>query len=216
MAGDHAHRLHSLRIARIAERARTLGPGARTVIWVQGCPLRCFGCLAPEALPLQGGKRVDTTALAEQILAITPAVDGVTYSGGEPFSQSEGLLDLSERLRSARPNLSLMAFTGYTMRWLLARGEPAQKQLLDSLDLLIDGPYVQALHASLRWRGSTNQRLHRLTGRHHDRELEPDESAGVEIEVQRDASVGFVGVPPIPGFRAAIAASLHDGGLVLQ
>jgi anaerobic ribonucleoside-triphosphate reductase activating protein len=192
-----------------------LGPGVRATIWVQGCPLRCAGCLAPEALPVEGGTQITVDVLAKRILALEPPVDGVTYSGGEPFAQAPGLLALSDRLRAERANLSLMSFTGFTRRWIVARGNAAQRGLLSRLDLLVDGPYVAAQHASLRWRGSANQEVHHLTERHDVADVSPDQSAGVEIQIREDASVGFVGVPPTAGFREAIASSITEAGLTL-
>jgi anaerobic ribonucleoside-triphosphate reductase activating protein len=203
----------SVRISRLGERTRALGPGLRAVVWVQGCPLRCEGCLAPEALPFEGGTEIDTQELAGRILDIAPSVDGVTFSGGEPFAQAAGLAELSERLRRARPDISLMAFSGYTLERLMAGEDEDRHRLLRTLDILVDGPYVRRRHAPLRWRGSTNQRLLRLSARHPDEEFWPDESAGVEIEIRPDSSIGFVGVPPMPGFRAAMSQSLQANGL---
>jgi anaerobic ribonucleoside-triphosphate reductase activating protein len=203
----------SVRISRFSEGTRMLGPGLRAVVWVQGCPLRCQGCLAPEALTFDGGTEIRTRELTARILDIAPAVDGVTFSGGEPFAQAASLAELSRWLRDARPDISLMAFSGYTLEHLTARGNDAQRGLLQMLDILVDGPYLRRRHAPLRWRGSTNQRLLRLSARHLDEELSPDESAGIEIEIRPDSSIGFVGVPPMPGFRAAISQSLHAGEL---
>ena len=205
----------SLWISRFSERTRVLGPGVRSVVWVQGCPLRCKGCLAPEALPFAGGTEIGTEELANRVLGIAPTVDGVTFSGGEPFAQSAALAELGERLRGARPSISLMAFSGYTLERLTASGNHDHHRLLRTLDILVDGPYIQRRHASLRWRGSTNQRLLALSARHPPEELAPDESAGVEIEIRPDGAIGFAGVPPAPGFRAAIAQSLRASGLEL-
>jgi len=30
---------------------RALGPGLRSVVWVQGCPFSCAGCIAPDWIP---------------------------------------------------------------------------------------------------------------------------------------------------------------------
>lgn len=208
-------RARSLRVARMVDRTSVLGPGTRAAIWVQGCPLSCAGCLAPEALAFGGGTLVDVDDLATRILGLVPTVDGVTYSGGEPFAHAGALLTLSARLRAAHPRMSLMSFSGFTREWILRRGDAAQRDLLGHLDILIDGPYVASRHAALRWRGSSNQRLHLLSDRHSLTELGADESAGVEIDIRPDASIAFVGVPPVAGFRDVIAASIHDAGLVL-
>jgi len=205
----------SLRVARVLDRTRVLGPGTRTVVWVQGCPLRCSGCLAPEALPLHGGTLLPVDTLADRIARLVPAIDGVTFSGGEPFAQAPGLVALSDELHARCADISLMSFTGFTRRWIGARGSEAQRELLARLDVLVDGPYVVKRHAALRWRGSSNQRLHLLSDRHDLDELGPDVSAGLELEIRPDSSIGFVGVPPAPGFRDALTGSLLDAGLEL-
>src|SRR5262249_36419180 len=53
-----------LHLARRSDRCTVLGPGTRAVLWVQGCPLRCPGCVAPETLPFAGGTAVRTDSLA--------------------------------------------------------------------------------------------------------------------------------------------------------
>jgi anaerobic ribonucleoside-triphosphate reductase activating protein len=141
-------------------------------------------------------------ALAEQLAALP--IDGVTYSGGgEPMLQASALNELSDELRRRRPGLSLMSYTGYRYEVLLRRGSPAQRRLLERLDLLVDGPYVRRLHASLRWRGSANQRLIALSARHLD-DLWPDESAGIELALDRDLKLSWVGVPEQPDFVEAL------------
>lgn len=40
-----------LNVAATRVGTRTLGPGVRSVVWVQGCPFHCLGCLAPEWIP---------------------------------------------------------------------------------------------------------------------------------------------------------------------
>ena len=57
----------ALRLARRSNRCTVLGPGVRAVLWVQGCPLRCPGCVAPETLPFAGGEVVQVSRLAEEI-----------------------------------------------------------------------------------------------------------------------------------------------------
>jgi anaerobic ribonucleoside-triphosphate reductase activating protein len=85
-----------------------------------------------------------------------PLVHGVTFSGGEPFEQAEALLPLAEELKSQ--GYHLMAFTGYTMEQLLQK--PERAALLEKLDLLVDGPFLEAEKSlDLRFRGSRNQRI---------------------------------------------------------
>lgn len=185
---------------------QVLGPGTRYAIWVQGCPLSCTGCVSPQWIPFTGGIPMPAEELAAEI--IERAVDGLTLSGGEPFSQAPALVQLVRAVRRAR-DLSVLSYTGYSLERLRQRGTSDQQALLDELDLLIDGPYSQRRHAALRWRGSRNQRIHVLTERHRDEIEEPDDSAGVQIEVTSEGLLHWIGVPPSPGFR-------HEMETVLQ
>ncbi|NJP91720.1 radical SAM protein [Nonomuraea sp. FMUSA5-5] len=178
-----------------------LGPGVRYCVWVQGCPLRCRGCVSPEWIPFEGGTAVPVADLADEI--VRTAADGLTLSGGEPFAQAQALAELVTRVR-ARRDLSVMSYSGHTLEWLRRHGDEHQRRLLSLLDLLVDGPYVAGRHAALRWRGSANQRLHRLTDRHRDLPG-PDESAGLRIEITPDRRVHWLGVPPVPGFGPAFS-----------
>jgi anaerobic ribonucleoside-triphosphate reductase activating protein len=201
-----------LQIARISEATNVLGPGPapRAVVWVQGCPQRCPGCVAVEMLPFEGGEAVAVDALAERLLGLAH-IGGVTFSGGEPFSQAAALARLCAALRAERPELSLMSYTGWTVERLTTRGTRAQRDLLGWLDILIDGRYVRRRHAALLWRGSSNQRIHRLTDRHAEADL-PDGSQGLEFEVV-DGAFRWTGVPPAPDFRHRLRTALAANGI---
>jgi hypothetical protein len=97
---------------RHSERCTVLGPGARAVLWVQGCPFTCPGCVVLESLPFAGGTSYPVESLASWIVD-NSGIDGVTLSGGEPMSQAAGLCDLIDGVRDRR-NLSFMSYTGHT------------------------------------------------------------------------------------------------------
>lgn len=195
-----------LSVARIADHSAVLGPGTRTVIWTQGCPLRCRGCIAAETHPFDGGEPVAVSTLAERVLSND--VDGVTFSGGEPFVQARALVRMVDRLRARDPEFSVMSYTGFRLEYLQRRGSQDQLDLLARCDVLVDGPYVARWHASLLWRASTNQRLISLTGKHPLPDAANDRSAGLELELESDGSFALTGVPPRPGFRPAIEQRL--------
>jgi anaerobic ribonucleoside-triphosphate reductase activating protein len=205
-----------LRIAHLLPSARTLGPGRRAVIWVQGCARGCPGCVAAPLRDPAGGVAVPVRELVERALAWPgiAAGDGLTISGGEPFEQAAALADLCAALR-ARRDLSILAFSGFTLAELEGAGDPDRKRLLGMLDVLVDGPFVEALAADLLWRGSANQRVRFLTERHAD--LAPSiqgPGVGIEIRVTPDGRVFWAGVPP-PGLTARLPALLAAHGLSL-
>lgn len=195
---------------------RTLGPGLRAVVWVQGCTLRCPGCLAPESWDPAGGEAVEVEDLAAWVLG-RAGIEGVTVSGGEPFEQAEALVALVDAVRAGR-DLGWMAYSGYALEWLTRRGTEAQRALLARLDLLVDGPYVEERHASLLWRASSNQRVHSLTPRYAAALASPalDRSAGLEFACDADGRPSYVGVPPVPRFRERFEAALRDRGVTVS
>lgn len=132
------------------------GPGIRTTIFAQGCPHHCEGCHNPETWDFSGGTEVST----DQILGIVrfnPISRGVTFSGGEPFAQAEGFAEIAKALKTG--NYEVASYSGYTFEELL-NGTPAQRELLQWLDVLIDGPFVMKEKSlELAFRGSRNQRI---------------------------------------------------------
>jgi len=132
------------------------GPGIRTTFFCQGCPHHCPGCHNPETWPFEGGTSMETEALVE-IVESNPLCKGVTFSGGEPFAQAEGYLALAKALKEK--GYEIASYSGYTFEQLL-RGTAAQKALLEQLDVLIDGPFIQAERSlETPFRGSRNQRV---------------------------------------------------------
>ncbi len=136
------------------------GPGERFVLWLQGCPRRCPGCLSPEFQPFERRRVIPVEDMARRILSV-PGIEGVTYTGGEPIVQARGLAELGERLQEA--GLTVVCYTGETIEALQARDRPWITRMLASVDILIDGPYLQEEAANPLWRGSSNQRVHFLS-----------------------------------------------------
>jgi anaerobic ribonucleoside-triphosphate reductase activating protein len=144
------------------------GPGRRSAVKVQGCPLRCQGCITPDSWDPAGGAAVPIERVADALLDPSHERDGVTVLGGEPFAQPDALLGLVRALR-ARGCRHILCYSGYTYEDLRRRAErlPAIGAVLDELDMLIDGPYVAALAGGAGpWTGSANQRVITLKAFH--------------------------------------------------
>ena len=132
------------------------GPGIRTIIFSQGCPHHCPGCHNPETWDFGCGTKVTEGQVLAEIMK-NPLCRGVTFSGGEPFAQPEGFACLAKLLKER--GYEVASYTGYTFEQLL-HGTPAQKELLSVIDVLIDGPFVQAEKSlEISFRGSKNQRI---------------------------------------------------------
>lgn len=135
------------------------GPSLRYVLFTQGCPHRCEGCHNPQTHDFNGGHITTTEKIMEQITS-NPLTSGVTFSGGEPFSQPKPLALLAKEIKEK--NYNLMCYSGYTFEELLMMSQKDEdiKTILELTDILVDGRFVLAEKSlMLKFRGSKNQRL---------------------------------------------------------
>ncbi len=143
------------------------GPGVRVSLFVSGCTHRCKGCFNEVAWDFDYGQPFTQETVREILELMKPGyIKGITLLGGEPFEPQNqpALLALLEQIKSAYPEKTVWAFSGYLFdRDILPGrlGDPAvTRQLLQYLDVLVDGPFVLAQkNLSLRFRGSSNQRI---------------------------------------------------------
>ena len=132
------------------------GPGIRTTIFSQGCPHHCPGCHNPETWAFGCGTAIPVEAVVE-IVRENPLCRGVTFSGGEPFAQAEAFARLAQLLKEK--GYEVASYSGYTFEELM-EGSEAQRKLLQSIDILIDGRFLLAEKSlEIAFRGSRNQRI---------------------------------------------------------
>ena len=132
------------------------GPGIRTTIFSQGCPHHCEGCHNPETWEFGCGTDMETEDLVA-IVKSNPLCRGVTFSGGEPFSQAAGFAKLAALLKEL--GYEVASYSGFTFEELL-EGTEDQKKLLQNIDILIDGRFILAEKSlEIAFRGSRNQRI---------------------------------------------------------
>ncbi|MCL2569247.1 MAG: anaerobic ribonucleoside-triphosphate reductase activating protein [Oscillospiraceae bacterium] len=131
------------------------GPGLRYVVFTQGCPHRCPGCHNPATHDTDGGREMPVEDIIRDMLR-NPLTDGLTLTGGEPFLQAEDCAKIARAAHEA--GLNVWCYSGYTLEQL--REIPEAEVLLKEIDVLVDGPYLEAQRSlSLQWRGSENQRI---------------------------------------------------------
>lgn len=171
--------------------SRALGPGLRYVIWTQGCPFNCKGCTTPEGQPIVKRQLVDVKLMASDIIK-RKEIEGITISGGEPFLQAPSLSHLIRLVRKERPDMNVIAFTGFKIEALKS---PEAKSLLSELDVLIDGTFVEHLKTPKGLRGSSNQGIHFLTDRlmTYEDELKNGERL-FETRIDND-TINTIGIP---------------------
>ena len=181
------------------------GPGLRAVIYFQGCTLGCRDCWNPESHTFAGEERsieevTDLIVSAHQ----ERALEGVTFSGGEPMQQADALLALIESLRDRLPGLSFGMYSGYSESELSSgrywcRFELTQlakqdnwRRIRTHLDFAVFGRYAAGRPSTLALRTSTNQTLLLVSGRYGEGDFEPQE---VEIHIGVQGRVQVTGFP---------------------
>ena len=143
-------------------------PGVSVTFFTQGCPHRCHGCHNPETWDFDGGKEFTPQVLDEIVEAL--AANGITRSlcvmGGEPLCEENLFLThlVISYVREKVPGVKVYIWTGFCYADLLKKSSPRLQKILEMTDVLIDGPYVEALRdITLPMRGSSNQSIINLT-----------------------------------------------------
>ena len=188
-----------LNIMGYVDESEVNGPGCRAVVWVQGCKRECPGCFNTASWSFEENQLISVDELAAKILS-NPRNEGVTFSGGEPFWQASELANLARKLKAA--GLNAMSFSGFTLQELQGKdAPPGAKELLEELDILIDGPYVEslAINSPDSPVSSRNQRVHVFNPAFQDKISWASDQ--IEIHIFKDGS------RLITGFRGQMGLS---------
>lgn len=146
-------------LSRVHFPVTTLGPGRRLGIWLQGCSIRCPGCISSDTWAARKPD-LEVPELLERLRPWLQECDGVTVSGGEPFEQPEALGELLRVLRQSK-DTNILVYSGRPLEEL--RTHPLIKQGL--IDCLISDPFDFRASQTRYMRGSDNQRMSLLTAR---------------------------------------------------
>lgn len=146
-----------VRIAGLVKDSIVDGPGLRFTIFTQGCPHHCKGCHNPKTHDFKGGKLVTSEYILKEIASDRGAT-GITLSGGEPFCQAKVLAPLAKQLKQM--GYEVASYSGWTFEELNSGKIPFAKELLENIDILIDGKFIlEQRSLELSFRGSKNQRI---------------------------------------------------------
>jgi anaerobic ribonucleoside-triphosphate reductase activating protein len=210
----------SLNVAEIDIVEGAAGPGRRLVVWLQGCFKRCPECANGSFLSARRARVMTVADVIEIVkrhreiseigeIGKISGITGITLSGGEPMLQAAALIPL---LRAVRAHgLNTVSYTGYTIEELRAEGG-VLVQLLDELDLLIDGEYRRESPRGGIYRPSANQRLHFLAGR-----IAPADCAAAAETVVRIAGGRAFTTGTLPSNAARLLTrKLGAAGIVLR
>ena len=142
-------------VIKIVEDTTVDGPGFRTTVYAAGCPNACPGCHNPSSWRIEAGHMMTTDDIMQVIRADEFA--DVTFSGGDPMYQAEEVALLAQTIKQ-RMGKTIWCYTGFRFEELL--GDERYMPLLEQVDVLVDSPFeLDKRDISLRFRGSTNQRI---------------------------------------------------------
>lgn len=143
-------------LGRIYYPVKTLGPGNRVGIWMNGCNRGCAGCISPELQHYDASKEITVKELMLMIHRIQYPIEGFTISGGEPFYNPDALNEIVQSLADVCDDI--LIYTGYTIEELRLQENEAINTVLNTCAALIDGSYIKELNDNRGLRGSSNQK----------------------------------------------------------
>jgi anaerobic ribonucleoside-triphosphate reductase activating protein len=198
-----------------------LGPGRRIGLWLQGCSIRCRGCVSQDTWPADPARALPVATLLAWCRRVgQDGLDGVTISGGEPFDQPKALAALLDGLiawrQAERLDFDLLCYSGYPLKTL----EKKHAKLLARLDALIPEPYADGRPLGKLWRGSDNQTLVPLSPRGQARYAaaadapQAEETKRMQVAVE-DGKLWMIGIPH-RGDMAALEELCRTRGLTLD
>lgn len=133
------------------------GPGVRVSIFLQGCTFNCKNCFNPETHDFNGGEEFTDETIQEVLdLCDKEFITGLSILGGEPMHSKniKGTIKLAKAFKERYPDKTIWSWSGFLIDNIV------DKEILNYLDVLVDGQYVDELHnPTLKWCGSENQRV---------------------------------------------------------
>ena len=202
-------------MSRIAYPVTSLGPGRRMGIWVQGCSLKCPGCISKDTWDERSGTLIDEQQLAKSVAEIISQenLDGIAVTGGEPTNQASSLSQFLAIVLNELPQVNTVIFSGVEKEKLLADFT----ELTQYIDLAICGPYVVDLPSDRPLISSDNQQYVPCSNRGEEL-LSMISDASFQHEIQFDVDIDditMVGLP-FPHGMELLEEELRKRGIVFS
>ncbi len=162
------------------------GDGLRVVLWLSGCSHNCYKCQNPQTHNPNSGILFDEMAEEELFRELSKDyISGLTLTGGDPLHENnlDEVLKFVNRIRLLLPNKTIWLYTGYEIDVLYGNTilfkpskldlclpdnefkeqfdiELKRSNIVKQCSVVVDGRYIDSQKdVSLRWRGSSNQRV---------------------------------------------------------
>lgn len=198
-------------ISRLHFPVTALGPGRRVGLWLQGCSIRCPGCISVDTWEPDVGT-VPLSEVLTRMNTLAAAADGLTVSGGEPFDQPSALAAILRHWRAIAGTPTLV-FTGRELDDL----EAWLSEHPGLVDAIVTGPFRSDLPQTLALRGSDNQQINALTAAGtgmlaYDRLATADDRR-LDVGFDEQGNAWLAGIPArgeMGRLRRALAAAGHE------
>lgn len=146
------------------------GTGVRISLFVSGCRNCCKGCFQPQTWSFDYGEEFTEETENKILELLAPSyIQGFSLLGGEPFEEENQavLAPFLEKIKNQYPEKDIWCWTGYILEKDLQVGGRKHTEftdrMLSCIDTLVDGPFIEEQrNLMLEFRGSENQRIHKL------------------------------------------------------
>lgn len=153
-----------MKYAGIIKNDISAAPGVSLTFFTQGCPHRCQGCHNPETWDFDGGKEFTLETMNEIVngLQANDIKRNLCIMGGEPLCKENLFLTalVIKTVKETIKDIKIYLWTGYEFDAIKNSADPHLKYILEEIDCIIDGPYIDSLRdITLHMRGSSNQKI---------------------------------------------------------
>ena len=146
-----------MRYSKIRKMDIANGEGVRVSIFFQGCAFHCDECFNPETWDFNGGLEFTDEVINHILdLASPNHISGLSILGGEPMHPKniEGTTKLAKDFKEKYQDKTIWCWTGFKYE------DIKDKEVFNYIDVLIDGQFQKdKFDSTLKWRGSSNQRV---------------------------------------------------------
>lgn len=148
------------------ENQSQLPVGAVVSIFVNFCSFHCVNCWNSKTWDRQEDLFVPDEEIADKVITalkahkLTPEL-GLSLLGGDPIlpQNAESTANIIRIVLDEFPDLVVGLWTGYTFEYLLKHADKNQKYILENIDVIIDGRFIEKKKIANKRYGSHNQRV---------------------------------------------------------